>query len=180
MIENLASRMGDAKIDSDEWTDFSDVYTQFIRSLCFRATVTSVFGTSLFKVNPTFEDDFWFFDTHLPGLFKEMPKWLVPDAFKSRDTMKEHVKKWHRFANEHYDVANCAEEPREWEEYFGSRLVRTRQAFFTKMPISEDTIAADDLGLIWGFVTSILCCPFLATADIYTEQPPTPFPPSVG
>jgi hypothetical protein len=64
--------------------------------------------------------------------------------------MKENVQKWQAYSHERYDVKQGQHDKREWEEYFGSRLMRTRHEFFQKMPLSKETIAADDLGLIWA------------------------------
>jgi hypothetical protein len=80
----------------------------------------------------------------------QKPSWLVPAAYKARDKMKANMAKWHACASENYDLSGASEDERDWEEYFGSRLLRTRQSFFRKTPLSKSAIASDDLGLIWG------------------------------
>lgn len=135
---------------SSEWMDVPDLYSSFIRPLCFRASTESFCGSHIFDLTPTFADDFWTFDKHLPDLFLEKPRWLASAAFKARDKAKANMLRWHDFAHEHYDVDNANSDPREWEPYFGSRFMRTRHEFFKKMPLSKSTLAGDDLGSLWG------------------------------
>lgn len=152
MIRNLSAQFAALKIDSDAWTDVPDLYGSFIRNICFTASTTSLCGPRIFEAAPDITADFWNFDGHLPSLFKEMPQWLVPSAFKARDKMKENLKRWHEIAHQDYSngIGQSEQDKRNWEENFGSKLMRNRHAFFNKMPLSKDTIAADDLGLLWA------------------------------
>lgn len=151
LVRNLSSQIHQTDIKSDTWTDISDLYGSLIRTVAFRASVVSLCGAHVFETIPTFVDDFWVFDSALPDLFKEMPRWLAPASYAARDRMKQNLQKWQAFAHEHYDVRQGQLDNREWEEFFGSRLMRTRHEFFQKMPLSKETIAADDLGLIWAY-----------------------------
>jgi hypothetical protein len=149
MIRNISDQFAAINIGS-EWSDLSDLYGSFIRNICFQASITSLCGPKIFEAAPDLTEDFWHFDSHLPNMFREMPRWLVPSSYKARDTMKENMKKWHQLAHRGYDIDQCNEDKRLWEENFGSKLMRSRHAFFKKMPLSKDTVAADDLGLIWA------------------------------
>lgn len=151
LVRNLSSQIHQTDIKSDSWTEISDLYGSLIRTVAFKASVVSLCGAHVFETIPTFDDDFWTFDSALPNLFKEMPRWLTPASYAARDKMKAHLQKWQRFAHEHYDVRQGQQDKREWEEFFGSRLMRTRHEFFQKMPLSKETIAADDLGLVWAY-----------------------------
>jgi hypothetical protein len=151
LVRNLSSQIHEKDIQSDSWTEISDLYRSFIRNVAFRASVVSLCGPHVFETIPTFDDDFWAFDSALPNLFKEIPRWLAPASYAARDKMKQHLQKWQSFAHEHYDVRQGQLDKREWEEFFGSRLMRTRHAFFQKMPLSKETVAADDLGLVWAY-----------------------------
>lgn len=158
LVHNLSSQITQAPISADAWTEMPDIYGSFIRKISFRAAVTSLCGPHVFTVAPMFEEDFWAFDSHLPNLFKEMPAWLVPASFKARDKMKSHIAKWQAYAHEHYDVNGGEADQRDWEEFFGSRVMRTRHDFFQKMPLSKSTLAGDDLGLIWACVFFFFSC----------------------
>lgn len=149
LIRNVSTQLGQQSF-TEEWTDVPDLYQPFIRKICFKAGIVSLCGSKILEVIPTFVEDFWTFDYHVPTLFKEVPSWLAPNAFSARDTMKQNVQKWHDYAHAHYDVDEGEDDPRHWEEYFGTRMMRTRHAFFKKMPLSKSTVAADDLGLIWA------------------------------
>ena len=149
LVNTAAAEVIKSEYKCDSWTEVPDVYSSFIQKLSFKASTTSLLGSRIFEVIPTLEADFWAFDSHVPNLFREMPWWLVPAAYKARDKMKANMKRWHAYANEHYDV-DRDDDPRDWEEYFGTRLMRARQAIFRKMPLSKNSIAADDLGLLWG------------------------------
>lgn len=151
LIQNLSSQMADADI-RDDWTEIPDFYGSFVKTICFRAAMVSLCGSHVLELIPSFDHDFWEFDRHLPNIFKEFPRWLVPESFRARDRMKENIKNWHAYAHENYEVSQGSEDKRDWEEYFGSRLMRTRHEFFAKMPLSKETLAADDLGLIWAYV----------------------------
>ncbi|OGE49008.1 hypothetical protein PENARI_c024G00819 [Penicillium arizonense] len=150
LVRNLSTQIYETDFKSDTWTEISDLYGSFIRKISFRASIVSLCGSHVFKVIPTFGDDFWVFDSLMPNLFKEIPRWLVPAAYMARDKMKDNLQKWQAFAHDHYDVSQGQLDRREWEEFFGSRLMRTRHGFFQKMPLSKETVAADDLGLIWA------------------------------
>jgi hypothetical protein len=151
LVRNLSTQIYEADIKADPWTEIPDLYGSFIRKISFKAAVVSLCGLHVFNVIPTFDEDFWVFDSHMPNLFKEMPRWLVPASYNARNKMKKHIQKWHAFAHEHYDVRQGPQDKTEWEEFFGSRLMRMRHEFFQKMPLSKETLAADDLGLIWAY-----------------------------
>lgn len=150
LVRNLSVSIADSGFASEAWTELPDLYGSFIRRICFRASMVSLCGAHIFNVIPTFEQDFWDFDSHLPSLFKEVPPWLAPSSYRARNKMKENLKQWQAFAHQHYDVNGGSGDKRDWEEFFGSRLMRTRHEFFQKMPLSLDTLAGDDLGLIWA------------------------------
>ncbi|KAF5662418.1 cytochrome P450 monooxygenase 7a1 [Fusarium heterosporum] len=150
LVCNLSTQLADMKVEFNSWTLVPDVYELLIRDICFKASTVSLCGPRIFEAVPNLTSDFWNFDSHLPSLFKEMPRWLAPTAFKARDRMKENMRKWHELAHKGYDISQNSTDTRNWEENFGSKLMRSRHAFFSKMPLSKDTIAADDLGLLWA------------------------------
>ncbi|KAH7235366.1 cytochrome P450 [Fusarium tricinctum] len=171
LVCNLSAQLAYVDIDSNTWTDVSDVYELLLRKICFRASTISLCGPGIFEAVPDFASDFWNFDRHLPSLFREMPRWLAPTAFKARDKMKENMEKWHELAHKGYDISQCLTDTRNWEENFGSKLMRSRHAFFSKMPLSKDTIAADDLGLLWAATANAI--PAISWMILEVVQRPT-------
>lgn len=150
MVSNLATQLSLTDIGYEEWTEVPDLYRCLIRKICFTASTLSLCGPRIFEAAPDLEADFWEFDDHLPNLFKEMPQCLFPASYRARGKMKDNIKMWHELVHKGYDIRASATDTSNWEPNFGSKLMRSRHAFFNKMPLSKDTIAADDLGLLWA------------------------------
>jgi hypothetical protein len=134
----------------DEWTDIPDFYS-LIQQTVFKASTTAICGPHLFALNPTFTADFWEFDTRMSGMVKNIPRWLIPKSYRIRDKLKQEIMKWHEFASEHFDWEdeNLAKE--EWDEFFGSRLMRERQREYCAVEgMNAEARAANDLGMLWG------------------------------
>jgi hypothetical protein len=124
----------------------------FIYLICkfsFQALTLSLFGPHIFEIDPDFVSNFWAFNTYLPNLAKGWPRWLTPASHRARDKMKEHFKKWHEMKSKR-DADGGIKGTKPGEENFGSKPVMDRHAFFAKMGLSEDTIAAEDLHLLWA------------------------------
>ncbi|KAL1863675.1 hypothetical protein Plec18170_000513 [Paecilomyces lecythidis] len=150
LVRTLSQRFSNCAIGHESWTVIPDVYTNFIRKEVFYSAVTALCGAHIFELVPSLNEDFWAFDHSMPDLFQEVPRFLAPDAYRARNRMKQNIRKWHDFANQHYDVAQAEDDKREWEEFFGSRVMRIRQKVFQRTPLTTEGYAADDLGMIWG------------------------------
>ncbi|KAK0385681.1 hypothetical protein NLU13_6858 [Sarocladium strictum] len=150
VIRNLSKQLSDVQADEDSWTAIPDLYDSFIRKMCFTAAATSLCGSRIFQVVPTLEEDFWHFDKQLPKLFKELPPWLAPTAYRARDVMKRNLAKWHAHGHSQTDLLRPQDDNAQWDEVWGSSLMRARHSFFPKMPLSAESVAADDLGLLWA------------------------------
>ena len=146
----LEAELSALDIGPDEWTAIPDFYDLLKKSI-FKASTTALCGPTLFELNPDLTDDFWEFDTHIAKLFKNLPRWMIPRSFAVRDKMKASITKWHLYAGERFDPDDEALQKLEWEELFGTRLMRMRQTDFAGVDgLNEDAIAASDLGMIWG------------------------------
>ena len=134
----------------DEWTDVPDLYA-VIQSTIFTASTTALCGPKIFALNPDFCKDFWVFDSELPGLFKSLPRWMIPKGFRIRDKMHASIMKWHKWAVENYDWKDEQLAKEEWEPCFGSKLMRERCREYRKIDgYTAEGRAAMDLGMIWG------------------------------
>lgn len=150
-IRNIHTQMMRVEVDEDgAWTDVADLYGSVLRTMCFNASAMSLCGSHILEAVPDLEADFWMFDKYLPTFFREMPQWVAPAAYASRDKMKENMKRWHERAYAAYDIGSIGTDDRNWEEHFGSKLFRSQHTFFAKMPLSKGTHAALDCGLLWG------------------------------
>lgn len=134
-----------------DWIDIPDLQA-FLQSQLFSAAVESMCGTYIFSLNPTLVEDFWQFDRNVPLLYKGVPQWMYPSAYRAREKMLTSMKKWHKFASEHSDYSK--REAGDWDPYWGSNLVKARQEYFHKMGILDaDAMASEDLGLLFAYVS---------------------------
>jgi hypothetical protein len=150
-VANLVTEIEkDESIAFGTWTEIPDLYA-FVQKKIFRASTSALCGPYLFNLNPTFTEDFWEFDAAAPTLFKAIPRWMAPRAYRVRDRLHTSVKKWHAFAIEKFDWTNENLEEVIWEENFGAKLMRERQKISKLIDgFNENAMAANDLGLIWA------------------------------
>lgn len=146
----LEEELENLPIGKGEWTEVPDLY-RMIQMVVFTASTKALCGLHIFDLNPDFASDFWEFDSHVPGLFKSIPRWIAPAGYRVRDKLKASIEKWHRFADEHFDTRLDVAQPQDWEEYYGHRLMRERRIDFGNIDgFTEEAAAAIDLGMIWG------------------------------
>ncbi len=151
----LKRRFSELQVRS-EWVDLPDLYS-FLQDEVFRAAVESLCGPHLLSQSPTFVEDFWQFVTDVPTLIKGLPRWMSPAPYRTRQRLLDAVKKWHQYASEHSNFSKTGPNDPEWEPYFGSKLVRARQEYSSKMPwMNKDALAAEDLGLIFATNTNAI------------------------
>ena len=133
-----------------EWVELPDLWL-FIQNLVFPASTETLCGSFILSLNPNLTQEFWAFDQTVPALVKGFPRWSVPGAYKARDKMLSNIKRWHQFANEHSDVFKTGSDQPDWDPYFGSKFVKTRQKFLTEIEIMDaDGRASEDLGLLFA------------------------------
>lgn len=146
----LEEELENLPIGKEEWTEVPDLY-RMITMVVFTASTKALCGPHIFALNPDFASDFWEFDYHVPTLFKSIPRWIAPTAYRIRDKLKESVQKWHAFADEHFDTSLEAVQPQDWEEYYGHRLMRERRIDHGNIDgFTKQAAASNDLGMIWG------------------------------
>lgn len=151
----LKRRFSESQVRS-EWVDQPDLYA-FLQDEVFRAAVEALCGPHLLPQSPTFVEDFWQFVADVPTLIKGLPRWISPGPYRTRQRLLDAVKKWHNHASEHSDFSKIGPNDPEWEPYFGSKLIRARQEYSSKMPwMNKDALAAEDLGLIFATNTNAI------------------------
>jgi hypothetical protein len=93
--------------------------------------------------------EFWEYDEWMPSLFKNIPLFFIPKAFQARDRILASIQKWYTFAYEHCDLKVEENRKIEWEQFFGSKLVRDHLPLFSAIDgCDSDALAAVDLGLM--------------------------------
>ncbi len=151
----------DAQRIQDEWTELPDLYA-FLRVEVFRAAVEAMCGSYLLAAHPNFIEDFWRWDSYVPMLLRGFPRWLYPEAYRTRDRLLANIKDWHRAGREHCDHTKLGPDDPDWDPYYGSKLVRARAAYSDQMDaMDDDAQASEDLGLIFAYV-SVLSAVFFS------------------
>ena len=148
-LDSLRLRISQSSI-GPEWVEMPDLYP-FLQVELFHASVEAMCGPIIFRLNPSFTEDFWAFDKCVPNLFKRLPRWMVPGSYRALEKALKTVKQWHAVAHEQYDPNQIAPNDEDWDQYFGSKLIKERIAYSKKMgPMDEDALASEDLGLLWA------------------------------
>lgn len=133
----------------------------------FESTVRSIFGEAILEMNPSFVQDFWSFDRHIPSLAKGCPRWLVPQAYAARDRCLAAVRRWHDLIRRHPYRSSGKEDDERWDAVHGDPIMRFRRDFHNKIPEMDPAAqAAEDLGFIWGYAVvfrlSVTFCAYIA------------------
>ena len=150
--ENLAVELSNASI-SYMWQDLPDLQSIF-ESEVFCAALNAMCGPFLVSLNPDFARDFFVMENGMPQLAKHFPRWLIPATYNARDRCLGSIKRWHKFARSHGGTSDEVT-PKEWDLYYGAKLMRSRQEVWAKMDaMDDDAAASEDLGLIWAYALS--------------------------
>ncbi len=118
-----------------------------------RAATIALCGPYLISLNPDFDfvDNFAEHISYLPIYVKCYPRWVKPRAYVVRYMLLESYKRWHKHALENSPLDHESES--RWDEYWGSKLMKDRYTYASKMSgMSADSIAAEDLGMLFASV----------------------------
>ena len=149
-LKVLKRRIGASQIGSD-WVDHPDLYT-FLQNEVFRSSVEAMCGPHLLAQSTSFVEDFWAFMSSVPTLFKGLPKWTCPKGHGARGRLLHAIKNWHKIAHEQSDCTKTDMTNPEWEMYYGSELIRSRQEYGRGIDFMDaDALAAEDLGLLFAY-----------------------------
>lgn len=139
-------------INTDEWTAVPDLYG-FLQQHVFRSAVETLMGSKILELNPNLNEDFWTFDRGVLFFLRCLPRWLIPKAYRARDRLLAGIKKWHAYAQGHSDCSKLGPDDPEWDQYFGTKLIRARQDYphpVGMQPMSADVRASEDMGLMFA------------------------------
>lgn len=133
---------------SGDWTtlDFCD----FARRHLTHASIPSLFGSHLMKIWPRVYEEFWTFDQYLPTLLLNLPRTLIPAAFESRDKVLSVFSRWQTDAERYRDFKSVEMADPDWDEYWGTRLMRARHRTCLKNGISKRGRPAFEVAMLWG------------------------------
>lgn len=139
-------------IKSGEWTSVPDLYG-FLQQHVFRSAVETLMGSKILELNPNLTEDFWTFDRNVLFFLRCLPRWLIPNAYRARDRLLAGIKKWHAYAHRFSDCSKLGSDDTEWDQYFGTKLIRARQDYphpIGMQTMSADVRASEDMGLMFA------------------------------
>lgn len=120
----------------------------FLQKYQFKASTTTLVGPRILEFSPQFCDSFWDYDAAFMTLMQGMPKFMHRGGWAARDRCLEATKEWLASATEKSKIP--CDDDLDWDENFGHRLVRERNAALANYGISFDGRAAMHMGLIWA------------------------------
>ncbi|KAF4806935.1 Cholesterol 7-alpha-monooxygenase [Colletotrichum siamense] len=147
-------------------THISDLYT-FIRDSIFKAEVEALYGEMIFKICPSFCQDFWDFYDAFPVISRQLPRWLFPTKYQKRDKMLQNLHAWRIQCKAKHDSSDeghldCGEYEPVWGTLYIRRMVQRHE----KLGFSDDGIASALLGYL--FVTTANTIPAAAWMILHT------------
>lgn len=129
------------------WTEAS--INALLEDKMFRASTRTLAGDGVFEVAPGFTASFWAYDKSFMYFLYGLPRLFFPDAWRARDEVFDAVRTYIARAWDHMNPITTDVQS-DFDEHFGSRLVRTREAMYAKYGLSLDGRAASEMGLIWS------------------------------
>jgi hypothetical protein len=145
---SFGTRLDGIKL-SDEWVDGAD-FRKLLQSINGAPLVEGVFGPALLRLNPTFVDDLYEFDASVPWLSRGMPSFIMPWPYRARRRLYGHFKRWHSYVS-HASQELSSDDQGGEDPVWGSRFMKNRHAMLLKCGVSNDSLAALDLGLSFGY-----------------------------
>ncbi|KAK8076796.1 Cholesterol 7-alpha-monooxygenase [Apiospora phragmitis] len=106
----------------------SALTNRLLEDKMFRASTRTLVGDAIFDLSPSFTADFWGARERVFGAVKA----YIAQA-------------WHHLDPRRVDGLDW-----DFDDHFGSRLVRTREAMYANYGLSLDGRAASEMGLIWS------------------------------
>ena len=123
---------------------------EFLQNHQFNASTITLVGPQIIDYNPKFANSFWEYDAAFMTLMQGMPKFMRRGGWAARDRCLEATKEWLATATANSRVLNTPDDDPDWEENFGHRLMRERNAALVDYGISFEGRAAMHMGLIWA------------------------------
>ncbi|KAK1635793.1 cytochrome P450 [Colletotrichum phormii] len=118
----------------------------FLQTYQFAASTITLVGPRILQKGSLEAKTFWDYDAAFMTLMQGLPKLVCRKGWAARDRTLEATKDWLAAA-----TAGCPRDSdADWEENFGHRLVRERNAALVDYGISFEGRAAMHMGLIWA------------------------------
>ncbi|KAF3931397.1 hypothetical protein ABW19_dt0201311 [Dactylella cylindrospora] len=134
----------------------------FVKKIIFPSSARALFGYKL-RVTDEFADNFWRWDDAFLELAKMYPDFLIPGVRRTRDKLVAEIKRWKAEVGH---LAKVIPEDVQWEENFGSKVVRVRCMLVDKSLDEDDAEghATVHLSFFWGLEANAIPTAFWAIA----------------
>ena len=123
---------------------------EFLQKYQFHASTTTLVGPRIIEYDPKFANSFWEYDAAFMTLMQGIPRIMRRGGWAARDRCLEATKEWLATATAKSNATNKLDPNPDWDENFGHRLVRERNAALVEYGISFEGRAAMHMGLIWA------------------------------
>ncbi|KAK8108373.1 hypothetical protein PG984_014174 [Apiospora sp. TS-2023a] len=150
LFQEELDQVASAEGKGARWT--TGCVNSLLEDKMFRASTRTLVGDAIFDLSPTFTSDFWEYDQNFMYFLYGLPRFLFPSAWQARERVFNAVKAYIAQAWDRLDPRHAAAEHDnpDFDDHFGSRLVRTREAMYANYGLSLDGRAASEMGLIWS------------------------------
>ncbi|KUJ07820.1 cytochrome P450 [Mollisia scopiformis] len=130
-----------------EWTNLS--IDKLTRGDFTRCAITTLFGPTIFELNPDFLDAFWDFDSYAGVLVYGLPEWMYPAPFRASDRFLDRIEKYVEAGLKNFNW-DGSEVDVQWEPRFGSRVTRELAKWLTDAGFRRKTVAGGLGTLLFG------------------------------
>ncbi|KAI1298852.1 cytochrome P450 [Xylaria venustula] len=165
---DLIYRIENVNEQRQEWTEFKDL-RHFVLHNLGGSFICAIFGPSLLHINPTFIDDLAEFNHFVPFLSRGLPRLLVPQAYRAREKVKDHLKRWYAHARSHVSNGSGGDDG-DADPLWGSSWMKNRQRILGSMEGDDDALASSDLGVAWGSIVNLVPSTIMALVHILANQ----------
>ena len=139
-FQNAMVRLTTAAPIQDEWIEKEDLLG-FLRSLLAKCTVEAVCGKTFAEKYPNFTEDFYEYNAEIPKFLHGLPRFLISrKSWNARERCIATLQDWRKNFTE--------------QDFDGNAMITRRWKHFSEMELSDYAVGCQDLGILWGWVSS--------------------------
>ncbi|KAK1476661.1 hypothetical protein CTAM01_15389 [Colletotrichum tamarilloi] len=140
-----------ASVPNQDPVAIPDLY-KFVRDTIFRAEVEALYGKHIFRLCPSFCEDFWAFYDAFPVVSRGSPRWMYPSQYRRRDRIIRSLSKWRDWCNSNSNNDDAEPGDAESDPIWGTRYVRNMVRRYEDLGFSDAGTSSVILGFL--FVTT--------------------------
>ncbi|TVY84387.1 hypothetical protein LSUE1_G000788 [Lachnellula suecica] len=164
-VTDFTSRLHRLPI-SEDWTEMDDL-AQFCRDVVGSSTIYSLLGPTMLRLNPSFVEDLWKFDSGLESF--KLPSFMIPAVRNNREALVGQFKNWYKYARKHFIESQISEDG-DGDPIWGSSLIRHRQKSLLQVDgQDDDSLARVDLGLAWASIGNVVPSATCAAFHVFKD-----------